>query len=59
MINCPKCYEEMPIKNLWDALGEECTCSSCGAIGILEYEETYDPESGEENGWFYFETMTA
>lgn len=56
-IKCPDCGEEIHIENGWECLGDEFTCPACNIILELNYDDIYDSESGEDNGFFYFEIV--
>ena len=40
----------------WDTLCEEfIECPNCGNKMVVEYDESWDEESGEENSWWWLE----
>lgn len=48
---------DIAVENPWDSLCETATCPGCKAELTLEYDEDYDPETGDTWGWFYFEPL--
>lgn len=50
---CKKEFE-VPEDSLWNLLGERdaVSCPHCGQTYTLYWDESYDPESGEEWGYF-------
>ncbi len=50
---CPDCNEWVEIKNAWDQVGDDITCPHCGGLYLLEFDESWDPETGEEWGYFF------
>ena len=57
-LNCLSCDTEIPRRIDWDALDEEIVCPKCGAKHHAQWDETYDPESGTDDGFFYLEKLT-
>lgn len=55
---CLDCGEGLHIDNVWDALNETTVCSECGCQQALQYDESYDSETGEENSYFWLERKT-
>jgi hypothetical protein len=49
MMTCSECSADIP--DTWD---NETTYPNCGIKGRVEYDESWDSESGEESGWFTF-----
>lgn len=41
----------------WNSFGLVITGPSCGAHMRVAYDESYDPDSGDEVGWFYLEPV--
>jgi len=54
---CPCCNKEMIVDTNWYSIGEDVGCPHCGEYSILRYQETFDPDSGTEYGWFYMEAL--
>jgi hypothetical protein len=55
-----KWHEHDPPNELvgnWDMLGKQVFCVECGKACILEYDESFDVETGDEwDYWFLVET---
>jgi hypothetical protein len=50
-LNCPHCGETLVESwDLWSYLGEEVEC--CKRRFEVEYDHTYDPDTGEEYGYW-------
>lgn len=58
-LNCSEPIGAPLAGNLFDILGDEVRCHACGQRHILCYDESYDPESGIEEGWFFLEKTGA
>lgn len=56
---CRKCGDDTVEigPNPWDRLGEEVRCPICETLYKVEYDESYDSESGAESGWWFLEPM--
>ena len=37
-----------------ELIGQVVLCSECGARVMVEWDETYDPETGDSDDWFYY-----
>ena len=53
MEECLNCGEDIDDLVNFDTLGEIIECPKCGCKMKVEYEESYDSESGEESNWFW------
>ncbi len=49
--NCLKCDEEIPEELVYH-FQDDIQCPHCQHIMTSEYEESYDPDTGDEWGWF-------
>ena len=52
--NCIELIQEKYPKN-YDEIGKIFPCPKCGTKYTLCYDETYDPESGEEENYWWYE----
>jgi len=56
MANCLKCNEDVSELMNWDSLCQEfIICPNCDNKMTVEYDESYDSESGEEDCWWWLE----
>lgn len=56
MSYCLKCDSDISeLINFDTLLNEFIECPNCGNKMMVEYDESYDSESGEENSWFWVE----
>lgn len=39
----------------WEQVGKTAKCPKCATTMRLEYDETYDAETNEEDSWWFFE----
>ena len=55
-MECLKCKQDVSGLMNWDTLCEDfIECPNCGNKMTVEYDESYDEESGEENCWWWLE----
>ncbi len=60
MDKCLKCEEDVSGLVGFNTLCDEfIECPKCGHKMKVEYEESYDPESGEESYWFWVTNYKA
>lgn len=53
-LECPNCNQVIISDPTgWDILGDEI--EHCGKQYSVEYDETYDPDTNGEWGWFYLQ----
>jgi len=50
------CQHDEILQN-FETLGETFTCSSCGGVYKVCYDEVYSDEDGED-GWFWLEEVS-
>ena len=50
---CPNCGEDLDMLMNFDNLGDEFECGVCHAAFVVEYDESWNEESGEESYWFW------
>lgn len=54
---CPKCEGFIEIELGFDSIGADVTCPHCGSQLQVEYDESYDEESGDEYNWFWLKEV--
>jgi len=54
---CLKCNEDVSNLMDWDSWNEEIECPKCGNKMTVNYDESYDEESGEEDSWWWLEQV--
>lgn len=53
MIECEKCGQDLTEFLDFDYICDIQKCPKCGQRFEVEYDESYDEDSGDECGWFY------
>lgn len=54
---CPSCEKDIEVEVSFDNIYKPFPCPHCETMIELCYEETYDAETYEEDGWFYLEKV--
>lgn len=54
---CLKCGAEFEAPYEYDRIGDEIACPECGHKMTIEYDESYDSESGEESQHWWLESV--
>ena len=52
-LECPFCCSEIQIDNRWANEGLYILCFKCDSESQLEYDSSYNPDTGEEDGWWF------
>lgn len=56
MCNCLICKHDVSELMNWDTLCEDfIVCPNCGNKMKVEYDESYDADSGDEDCWWWLE----
>ena len=56
LVDCLYCESETDVEYGFDNLTEQnLKCNICGAPFKMHYDEDYDPETGDENCYFWCE----
>lgn len=55
-MNCIECKHDISELVNFDTLCDDfIECPNCSTKMTVEYDESYDEESGNESGWFWLE----
>lgn len=48
---CHSCHHSFVIHDAWETMNDLHSCPHCKKVWAMEYEETYNEDSGEETYW--------
>ncbi len=56
-MECPKCKADLSEFCNFDQLLNIVVCPKCETELELNYDESWDPETGDEDSWWWFEIV--
>lgn len=56
---CTECHTMIHVVDEWESMADDevITCPKCNTAFTLNYDEPYDEETGEANGYFYLDKI--